>query len=112
MNEEKTSATELKPSETSPSPGSGLQQTAKETAQTAKKELMSTPRRCVWRPKSCAARQATFSEAQPTDLKGCLDTCAKSSSLMFSTTWKVMRDVSRRSYSRIFCRRFSGGQIL
>ena len=39
MNEEKTSATELKPSETSPSPGSGLQQRAKETAQTAKKEI-------------------------------------------------------------------------
>jgi hypothetical protein len=39
MNEEKTSATELKPSDTSPSPGSGLQQRAKETAQTAKKEI-------------------------------------------------------------------------
>ena len=39
MNEEKTSATELKPPETSPSPGSGLQQRAKEAAQTAKKEI-------------------------------------------------------------------------
>ena len=39
MNENKTSATELKPPETSPSPGSGLQRRAKEAAQTAKKEI-------------------------------------------------------------------------